>query len=87
MLENQLIKLTKHDFERAAKIFFRAYKEYPVWLHLIPNEVDRKPKFLSLWGFFVKFNLKYGQVYANSPKFEGVVSITHSDDMNTSLLK
>lgn len=84
---SHLIELTKHDIERAALIYFHAYQDYPVWQHLIPDEMERKTKFLSLWEFFVKFNLKYGQIYANSSKIQGIVSIIHSENMNTSLIK
>lgn len=86
-METQLVKLNKDDIETAARIYSRAYQDYPVWKHLIPDEMERKTKFLTLWEFFVRFNLKYGQIYASSSKFEGVVSIIHSKDMNTSLLK
>lgn len=86
-METPLIELKKHDIKRAARIYFKAYQEYPIWQFLIPDEMERKTKFLSLWEFFVKFYHKYGQIFANSSKFEGLVSIVHSEKMNTSLIK
>ena len=70
---NNLIQLTKDQIEPACRVLTRAFHDDPLFgLHFYPNESKRKKKLPFTMNIFLKYGLRYGEVYATSSNVEGV---------------
>ncbi|MHA2008852.1 MAG: GNAT family N-acetyltransferase [Promethearchaeota archaeon] len=72
---NDLYKLKKEDIKKAANVLVDAYTEDPL-INKIFKEIDeRRIQFEIMTGFCIK----YGDVYAPTDNFEGIMSILPHD--------
>ena len=74
-LMSELYKLNKKDIKKAADVLVDAYSEDPVMQLVFQENKHRCIQFKVM----LKFCIKYGDVYAPSENFEGVMAILPSD--------
>ncbi len=76
---NGLYRPIKSDIKRMARVLANAFQDYPLFIWVIPNAEDRRKKLHYGFSGLVRYGLKYGEVYATSDKFEGVIIYLHSN--------
>src|SRR6056297_2137130 len=59
------------DFERTIQMYGKAFEEDPIWRVILQDEPE---KFPLIFGVPVKYALRYGKVYATSPKIEAAAT-------------
>ncbi|MBN1693065.1 MAG: GNAT family N-acetyltransferase [Dehalococcoidales bacterium] len=69
---NNLIRLTKADMKGAAEVLARAFHDYPLSVYFEQNEDKRRKTSPRIYRSMINHGLKYGEVYATSPRYEGV---------------
>jgi len=78
-LISDLDKLKKQDIKKAANVLANAFSVDPLWKEIFNDE----DKFRVQFEFFLRFCMKYGNVFSTSNNFEGVMAILpHDKDMN-----
>ncbi|MHA2400703.1 MAG: GNAT family N-acetyltransferase [Promethearchaeota archaeon] len=68
---SELYKLSKKDINKAADVLVSAYTEDPVMKKVFKEDKHRRIQFKVM----LKFCVKYGEVFAPSENFEGVMCI------------
>ncbi len=71
---NDLYKIKKKDMKRACQVLGEAFQEDPTWVHVIPDETERKKKLPIIFEYLMRYSLKYGHIYAPTEELEGVIS-------------
>ncbi|MHA1992275.1 MAG: GNAT family N-acetyltransferase [Candidatus Hodarchaeales archaeon] len=75
----ELYKIQKRDIETASQVLGKAFHMDPAWIHLIPDESERKEKLPFVFEYTIRYSLKYGEVYAPTENLEGIaVWISHT---------
>jgi ribosomal protein S18 acetylase RimI-like enzyme len=69
---NDLMRLDKSQLKPAAAMMARAFHDNPGSVYFFPDVSQRKSKLPHLFRLLVRYGLLYGEVYATSPKLEGV---------------
>jgi ribosomal protein S18 acetylase RimI-like enzyme len=69
---NALYRLKIDDIPKAAKVLSGAFFHDPDLEKVIPEDTERHNKLKIMFQVFVKFGILYGEVYAPSPKIEGI---------------
>jgi GNAT superfamily N-acetyltransferase len=77
---NGLQRLTLTDVQPAANVAARAFYEYPLSVFFVPDASKRLKKQANAFGGLIRSGIEYGDVYATSPKMEGVAVWFHSDN-------
>jgi ribosomal protein S18 acetylase RimI-like enzyme len=67
-----LIRLNQNDITQAAEVLAKAFQEYPLIAHFIPDASKRLKTQARAFQTLLKDGIKYGEVYATSPKLEAV---------------
>ncbi len=79
-LISDLYKIQKKDLEKAVDILANAFSEESMWKDVFDDEEKNR----ILTEVMVRFCLKYGDVFATSDNFEGVMAIApHDKEMTT----
>jgi len=67
-----IINLTKEQLDASSEMAARAFHDYPVAIHMMPDDEKRRKK--GKYGFTIglKYGLQNDGAYATSPKLEGV---------------
>jgi ribosomal protein S18 acetylase RimI-like enzyme len=66
------IRLTRADIEPAALTLAKAFRNYPVSAYFVPDETKREKTAPSVFGRILREAISSGEVYATSPRMEGV---------------
>ena len=69
---NNLIKLGTRDVVPAARMLARAFREYPLLTHAVPDAALRERAAFYFCQFDLYYCIRYGVVYATSAQMEGV---------------
>jgi GNAT superfamily N-acetyltransferase len=69
---NGLIRVTKKNVKPAALSLARAFQDYPESVYFMPDEVTRRKKQPAIYRMWLKESFVRGEVWATSPKMEGV---------------
>jgi GNAT superfamily N-acetyltransferase len=69
---NGLLRITRADINPAAVTLAKAFQDYPESVYLMPDEVERRKKQLSIYRRILKGAIVYSEVFATSPRMEGV---------------
>ena len=82
-----LVRIDKTGAKHAVEVLARAFWDHPPLQYYFPDEAGRErmaPYFFSLAVFYC---LRYGEVYAASPNFEGIAVWIPSDNYPITLWK
>jgi ribosomal protein S18 acetylase RimI-like enzyme len=79
-----LYRVQKGGITQAGKVLADAFQRDPLWNKICEGESDIEKRFHALFEAFVRYCLKYGEVYAPSKNLEGVIGWVSGkyDDMN-----
>jgi GNAT superfamily N-acetyltransferase len=69
---NGLIRITNKNLKQAALSLARAFQDYPESVYFMPDEAKRRKKQPPIYSMFLKEAITHGEVWATSPKMEGV---------------
>jgi GNAT superfamily N-acetyltransferase len=75
-----LIRITKKNIKPAALSLSRAFQDYPESVYFMPDEVERRKKQPAIYRMWLKESTVHGEVWATSPKMEGVAVWRLVDD-------
>jgi GNAT superfamily N-acetyltransferase len=65
------VRVTKADAERAADAMAKAFQDYVMFRYFYPDGEVRRKFVFPLLASAVYYGIRYGEVYAPSPAFEG----------------
>lgn len=74
-----LHKINKSEIWQATLILADAFKEDPLFKILFGDSLKNSYKYTLVAKFMIKYCYKYGNVYASSEKFEGIMAITQDE--------
>gem|GEM_PF-269467 len=83
-LEN-LHKVKKSELSKATVVLADAFKEDPLFKQLFGDAARNSYKYTLVAKFMLRYCHKYGDVYATSDKFEGIMAITQDEYTYTTL--
>jgi hypothetical protein len=69
-----LIRVEKKDLSKAAETISYAFMEDPLSIFFFPDESTRYQNLLIYFHVRINYGIRFGEVYATSNNFEGVVS-------------
>ncbi len=80
-----VINLTKKQVDASSEMAARAFHDYPVAIHMVPDDEKRRKK--GKYGFQIELNygIRLNEVYATSTNLEGVAVWHHPDKIHQSL--
>ena len=67
-----LIRLGKDQVGTASEVLTRAFFNDSKLTYLLPDEKERKRRARHLFEFELRYGMRYGRVYATSPRLEGL---------------
>ena len=71
-----LHKVNKSEIRQATLVLSDAFKEDPLFKVLFGDAVKNSYKYTLVAKFMIRYCYKYGDVYASSEKYEGIMAIT-----------
>jgi GNAT superfamily N-acetyltransferase len=77
---NNLTRITKKNLKPAALSLARAFQDYPESVYFMPDAMERSKKQPVIYRMWLKESIAYGEVWATSPKMEGVAVWRVVDD-------
>ena len=76
-----LYKLEKKDIYRSTEIVSKAFLNYPIHKHIFGDKHNMEN--VKLFSkFLIKYTVLYGDAYASSPDFEGIILFSESNEYN-----
>jgi len=69
----ELYRPTKKDIPKLAQVMVNAFVDYPLHVWILPDESERRKKLYTHFLMFVRYGLKYGDVYATSLDCDDIV--------------
>ena len=70
---DELYKPTKANIQQMGKVLANAFQDYPLFKCVIPDSNKRQKKLHYALTMITRFGFKYGEVYATSSNYEGVI--------------
>lgn len=67
-----LMPVGKSGVKPAARVLSRAFQDSPIFIHLLPDPVERRNKLHYLFEIVVRDGIRHGEVYATSQNLEGL---------------
>lgn len=67
-----LLRLKRSQVASAAKVLARAFEKDPVYMFFFPDGSKRLRQNYHLMYYGIRYCMRYGEVYATSPKLEGI---------------
>ena len=83
---NDLYKLSKKDIERSALVSAKAFYDYPMMQYIFGDKLTLE-NVITVQRFLITYGVLYGEAYASSPDFEGVMLFTDFRKYNFSLYR
>lgn len=74
-----LHKVKRHEIRQATAVLADAFKEDPLFTILFGDAEKNSHKYTLVAKFMIRYCYKYGDVYASSEKFEGIMAITQDE--------
>ena len=69
---NNLVRVKKSNIKPAAEVLAKAYQDEPLYAYFIPDASERRNRLPYFLEFTLRHAVLYGEVYASSPKLEGI---------------
>jgi len=82
---DNLIRLKRPQAKAVAEMLSRAFFDDPLSVYFFPDEERRKAFQPQLMEYWLRHDVVYGEVYAISPKLEGIAAWVHSDKADRTL--
>ena len=67
-----LIRLRKTDIKQAARVLTKSFQQYPLLVQKYPDESQRNKAAYYFFLVIVGYGIRWGEVYAASPRMEGI---------------
>jgi GNAT superfamily N-acetyltransferase len=80
-----LVRLTRAQVKPAAEIMGRAFEDYPLTAFFFPDKSARRKNQAKSFESLLRYGVLYGEVYATSPKLEGVAMWLPSGQIDRTL--
>ncbi|MFO7772342.1 MAG: GNAT family N-acetyltransferase [Dehalococcoidia bacterium] len=74
-----LVRLNRSHVKPASDVLALAFQDYPLLLYAFPDEAERQRMVSYYSQMVLYYGIRYGEVYATSPDFEGVAAWVASD--------
>ena len=84
---SDLYKLKRKDIKKAVEVFSKAFDSDPLSQHMFPNDETRQNLLHHYFRFQISYGLLYGEIYAPSPKIEGLAIWYLSDKYQMNMFK
>ena len=87
MVDNldNLVRLNGAQVSQGVETLVRAFQDYPLTVYFNPDPGTRKTRMTDSFASLLRFGIKYGEVYATSPKMEGVAMWLPSENADKTL--
>ena len=82
---DNLIRLKRPQAKAAAEMLSQAFFADPLSVYFFPDPEKRKTLQPQLMEYWLRHDVVYGEVYAISPKLEGIAAWVHSDKADRTL--
>jgi GNAT superfamily N-acetyltransferase len=69
---DSLVRLRKADIKPAARVLTESFHQYPLLVQKYPDEAQRKKAACYFFLVIVGYGIRWGEVYATSPRLEGI---------------
>ena len=69
---DSLIRLRKTDIKQAARVLTESFQQYPLLVQKYPDESQRNKAAYYFFLVIVGYGIRWGEVYASSPRMEGI---------------
>jgi ribosomal protein S18 acetylase RimI-like enzyme len=69
---DSLVRLRKADIKQAARVLTESFQQYPLLVQKYPDESQRNKAACYFFLVIVGYGIRWGEVYAASPRMEGV---------------
>lgn len=83
---NDLYRLAKKDIERSAEVSAKAFLDYPMMKYIFGDKLTLE-NVMTVQRFLITYGVLYGEAYASSPDFEGIMLYSDSRKYNFSLYR
>ena len=83
---DDLYKLDKKDIDKGSEVLSKAFYDYEVFKHILGSE-HKKENIKVITNFIVKYTVLYGEAYATSPEFEGIILFSDFNDYKFTLFR
>jgi len=84
---HSFVCLTKTEIKPAADVLSRAFHNYPLFANFIPATSKRAFLLSDLFQFLIRYSVLHGEVYATSPRLEGIAVCFPSEKAKMTLWK
>ena len=69
---DSLVRLRKADIKQAARVLTESFQQYPLLVQKYPDESQRNKAAYYFFLVIVGYGIRWGEVYAASPRMEGI---------------
>ena len=69
---DSLVRLRKADIKPAARVLTESFQQYPLLVQKYPDESQRNKAAYYFFLVIVGYGIRWGEVYATSPRMEGI---------------
>jgi GNAT superfamily N-acetyltransferase len=80
-LKNSLFRIKKTHINQATRVLARAFQDDPLFTYFFPSPQKRERKLPITFRMMVLHGTIYGEVYASSPRMEGIAIWIPSEKM------
>jgi len=85
--KSEMYKVRRKDIKKAAEVFSHAFYTDPLTQYMFPNDETRQNHSSHYFNFIISYGLKFGEVFAPSPKIEGLAIWYLSDKYEMTMFK
>ena len=79
---DNLLRVRETEVKSAAEVLARAFQDEALYAHIIADAEERKRILPFLFQFRIRYGALYGEVYAVSPRLEGVAVWISSENVH-----
>ena len=89
MKENlsDLYRVKRKDIGKARDVLLKAFESDPLVNYMFPSDESKQKELPHYYNFMISYGLKFGEIYATSPKIEGIAVWYLSDKYKMTFLK
>ena len=85
--KSELYKVKRRDIKKAVEVLTKAFYKDPLTQFMFPNDETRQNHSSHYFNFIISYGLKFGEVFAPSPKIEGLAIWYLSDKYEMTMFK